>query len=170
MSFSTCRTYTAGIIRRHASSSASHRSLPDAKMRALISLYHQTDTFITPENLSQRIDDAFVPQDRLDNKLGRKTISMRDLSSALTEQRKAPKAIEWDDETLMKREVAFNMNWSSLKTARELKVVEALYGVNATQVGEVLPGLEIVEEAAKSNTIPHAMTQEEVADFRGGTV
>jgi hypothetical protein len=31
-------------------------------MRALVSLYHQCDTFVTPENLSQRIDEAFVPQ------------------------------------------------------------------------------------------------------------
>lgn len=31
-------------------------------MRALVSLYHQCDTFVTPENLSQRIDEAFVSQ------------------------------------------------------------------------------------------------------------
>lgn len=33
-----------------------------ARMRALVSLYHQCDSFITPENLSQKIDEAFVPQ------------------------------------------------------------------------------------------------------------
>jgi hypothetical protein len=37
-------------------------------MRALVSLYHQCDTFVTPENLSQRIDEAFVSQrNRVDN-------------------------------------------------------------------------------------------------------
>ena len=29
-------------------------------MRALISLYHQAEDFITPENLSQEIDNAFA--------------------------------------------------------------------------------------------------------------
>ncbi|KAG1820424.1 uncharacterized protein BJ212DRAFT_1340057 [Suillus subaureus] len=26
------------------------------------SLYHQRDTFVTPENISQKINEAFVPQ------------------------------------------------------------------------------------------------------------
>jgi hypothetical protein len=36
-------------------------------MRALVSLYHQCDSFITPENLSQKIDEAFVPQSNIIN-------------------------------------------------------------------------------------------------------
>ncbi|OJA15296.1 hypothetical protein AZE42_00938 [Rhizopogon vesiculosus] len=50
---------TFSIIKRHISKATSKN---DARMRALVSLYHQCDSFITPENLSQKIDEAFVPQ------------------------------------------------------------------------------------------------------------
>ncbi|KAG1892707.1 hypothetical protein F4604DRAFT_48348 [Suillus subluteus] len=46
-------------IKRHISRAASKHHV---RMRALVSLYHQCDTFVTPENLSQKIDEAFVPQ------------------------------------------------------------------------------------------------------------
>ncbi|KAG1820422.1 uncharacterized protein BJ212DRAFT_1340048 [Suillus subaureus] len=47
------------VIRRYISRAASKHHV---RMRALVSLYHQCDTFVTPENLSQKIDEAFVPQ------------------------------------------------------------------------------------------------------------
>ncbi|KAG1753810.1 uncharacterized protein EDB91DRAFT_418586 [Suillus paluster] len=47
------------IFKRHKSLAASKHHV---RMRALVSLYHQCDSFVTPENLSQKIDEAFVPQ------------------------------------------------------------------------------------------------------------
>ncbi|KAI0316710.1 hypothetical protein OF83DRAFT_1172637 [Amylostereum chailletii] len=42
------------------SSTAPEFSLPPEKLRALISLYHQTESFVTPENLERKITDTFV--------------------------------------------------------------------------------------------------------------
>lgn len=151
MSFSATlqrRANPVQVVKRHVSSKprkvASHRTLPTPKMRALISLYHQAETFVTPENLSQRIDEAFFPHDYTQI---RTTVHLKDLSNALTEQRAAPKISEWDLEAT--RSVAEGVEdgtWSSIKAARELKVIEALYGVEAKK--SILPGLEVLEESA----------------------
>lgn len=146
------RAHPAGFIRRYVSSKASpvqsHHTLPSAKMRALISLYHQADTFITPENLSQRIDNAFVPQ-TLDSGLNRRNVTLQDLKGVLNAQRRAPKVSDWDQEAVVSRqysEAGAIGQWSSLKTSRELKVIEALYGVDTTHPQKILPGLEVVLE------------------------
>ncbi|KAG2339904.1 hypothetical protein BDR05DRAFT_1061895 [Suillus weaverae] len=55
---SKCTSFTF-VFKRHISRAASKHHV---RMRALVSLYHQCDTFVTPENLSQKIDEAFVPQ------------------------------------------------------------------------------------------------------------
>ncbi|KAG2118973.1 uncharacterized protein F5147DRAFT_667691 [Suillus discolor] len=55
---SKCTSLTL-VIKRHISRAASKHHV---RMRALVSLYHQCDTFVTPENLSQKIDEAFVPR------------------------------------------------------------------------------------------------------------
>jgi len=47
------------ISRRRCISSKA-RAQHDTKMRALVSLYHQSDAFITPENLSDAIDETFT--------------------------------------------------------------------------------------------------------------
>lgn len=155
---------SAGIIRRYVSSEAhkakSHRTLPDAKMRALISLYHQADTFITPENLSDRIDAAFVPP-TIDTKLGRRLVTVEDLKNALSDQRKAAKFTEWDENTFYRPRDYTSVNWSSLKTAREMKVIEALYGVSTLPTGQVLPSLEALEDV---ESIPKALSEEEMRD------
>jgi hypothetical protein len=153
MLFSTIQrpTHQARIIRRHVSSKAptvkSHRTLPSAKMRALISLYHQSDTFITPENLSQRIDEAFIPsetQTGLGHSFGD---GYTDLTNALHNMRQKPKLRVWDRENVV---VQMDDLWSSAKGGRESKVIEALYGVDITPSREVLPGLEALEESAAS--------------------
>ncbi|KAF5387797.1 hypothetical protein D9615_000187 [Tricholomella constricta] len=177
MTFSTIlqrRVHPVSIFRRHASAKATKskpkRTLPDEKLRALIALYHQTDTFITPENLSQRIDEAFLSSSEAHVKKYIPTV--KDLQSALAVQRKAPKISEWDQETLRDRNVdeIYNpsyMNWSGVKTGRELKVVEALYGVNATELGSTLPGLEALREAVKTRMVPKPLTEEELQGFQG---
>ncbi|KAG5646424.1 hypothetical protein DXG03_003474 [Asterophora parasitica] len=178
MSFSTLlqrRAHTPlSLFRRHASTKITkpkakgNRQLPDEKLRALISLYHQTDTFITPENLSQRIDEAFVSSYEVP--LKKSLPSIRDLETALTNQRNAPKIAEWDQETLVDRTIDDLYNpvyqrWSGVKTGRELKVVEALYGVNAAELGSTLPGLEALREAVETETVPNPLTEEELQGF-----
>ena len=155
MSLSTIiqrRTHQGGFIRRRVSSTTlkvnSHRTLPDAKMRALISLYHQSDTFVTPENLSKRIDDAFIPHETQSG-LGRLSgESLKDLTHALHQLRRKPKLSDWDREAIVSRTTDM-ITWSSGKGGREWKVIEALYGVDIPPSREVLPGLEVLEESAE---------------------
>jgi hypothetical protein len=117
-------------------------------MRALISLYHQSDTFITPENLSKRIDDTFVPQETQTG-IGRLSgDSLKDLTNALNALRKQPKLSDWDREAIVTR--TSELPWSSRKGVREWQVIEALYGVDIPPSREVLPGLEVLEESAGS--------------------
>ncbi|KAF8897310.1 hypothetical protein BD779DRAFT_1490145 [Infundibulicybe gibba] len=148
------RACVAQILKRHVSSRApnpqSHRSLPSAKMRALISLYHQSDTFVTPENLSQRIDEAFLPESP--TATIHTSVTLKDLENALTDRRTAPRVSEWDMEsvgrTLLPGDA--DIGWSALRAAREMKVIEALYGVDTTNPRAVFPGLEVLEESADS--------------------
>jgi hypothetical protein len=149
------RPHQAGFIRRHVSSTASkvksHRTLASPKMRALISLYHQSDAFVTPETLSQRIDDAFVHNRRpgISHPPGE---SLRDFAQALSDLRKKPKLRDWNREGTVSRATRateVNSVWSSFKAGREWKVIEALYGVDVTPSREVLPGLEVLEESVQ---------------------
>ena len=61
---SSSKCTSSMITKRHISGASSKH---EARMRALVSLYHQCDSFITPENLSQKIDEAFVPQSNIVN-------------------------------------------------------------------------------------------------------
>ncbi|KIL69134.1 hypothetical protein M378DRAFT_157353 [Amanita muscaria Koide BX008] len=158
------------IYRRHASSTAQARSpkaapaggtLPPQKLRALISIYHQADTFITPENLSRRIDEAFIPSLRDDKSLSLDMfpssmahfrelgmIVPNQLRDALEEQRKAPKVME-PDKDVGSPGIYDSRNtgtWSGERKGRERKVMEALYGVEGVGSVEVLPGLDVLLE------------------------
>jgi hypothetical protein len=113
-------------------------------MRALISLYHQAESFITPETLSERIDDAFVHYSRHPIQA---PVSVRELESALTDRRNAPRISQWDQDVVGPGGYDTG-GWSSIRAAREQKVIEALYGVNFTN-DRVLPGLEALEESTE---------------------
>ncbi|OCH94258.1 hypothetical protein OBBRIDRAFT_747875 [Obba rivulosa] len=140
--------------RRHASSSIpkpsrlprkteplAHSPLPPEKMRALVNLYHQTDSFITPENLSDRIDQAFVfsRDERPMNEIHEK--SYHQLDSELNKQRGQPRigeaALDHVDRT--------SAIWSESRSSRARQVMEALYGLE--KGGN--PGLEMLEDEAE---------------------
>ncbi|KAJ4472258.1 hypothetical protein J3R30DRAFT_3218793, partial [Lentinula aciculospora] len=117
--------------------------LSPEKMRALISLYHQSDTFITPENLSERIDQSFTTRARETLAFGPQQAGVDTLSHFHTQAKLAPKFSEWDREKMQ----FGNAAWSKATySSREWKVVEALYGVDASGPLEPLPGLEALEE------------------------
>lgn len=158
MSLSTIiqrRTHQAGFICRHVSSSASkvksRRTLPPAKLRALISIYHQADSFITPENLSERIDQAFVSDQKLTG-IGRTAgDSLKDVATLLNGIREKPKFTEWDRAAMPSSEVT--TTWSSSSDGgREWQVIEALYGVNISPSRKVLLGLDTLEETKNHDT------------------
>ena len=126
-------------------------------MRALISLYHQADSWVTPENLSQKIDEAFVDPGSLALSTGREEnmVSVSDMKNYIGIRRKAPKMAQWDSSSSGGDSDA--SQWSeSGKNRRDLKVLEALYGVTAfdhtsTNISQAfLPGLEVLQESASS--------------------
>ncbi|KIY49585.1 hypothetical protein FISHEDRAFT_25631, partial [Fistulina hepatica ATCC 64428] len=117
-------------------------TLPPEKLRALVSLYHQSEQFITPENLSERIDFAFARDDTFHT---RRFIKPADLSKMLKDRREAP------------RMVASHSNHSSSrlqredfsdfqKRPREVRMKEALYGVDFGNQKTFMPGLEMMQD------------------------
>jgi hypothetical protein len=143
----------------------SHTTLPASKMRALISLYHQADSWVTAENLLQKIDEAFLESESL--ALGTERterqdnmVSVADMKHYIGLRRQAPKMAQWDSSSSGGNLAA--SQWSeSGKNRRDLKVLEALYGVTAfdhisTNTSQpFLPGLEVLQELASSAIQDH---------------
>ncbi len=105
--------------------------LPDEKMRVLVNLYHQSASFITKENLSQRIDEAFIHrQMKRATALGDET-PFRALEVALTQRRAMPRFGESNAATAKTRSKAVEAGeaWSEDRPSRELAVMTTLYGV-----------------------------------------
>lgn len=137
---------------RRSNLKAPSTSIPSAglapeKMRALISLYHQTESFITPTNLSDTIDEVFIySRERLGILHPSKPeLSQNDLWRMLRERRDQPSVAASDARTWRTNAASngrYTGQWSESQTVREQQVVHALYGVEG--VGK--PGLEVVEE------------------------
>ncbi|KAK7061526.1 hypothetical protein R3P38DRAFT_2829978 [Favolaschia claudopus] len=127
--------------------------LSPEKMRALVAMYHQAETFVTRENLDTKINEAFTGQSHSFNLPDDPGISVRDLLSAHRARQDAPPVTEWNADAL-----AFNARdptdalpataaWSSGKyTLRERKVMEALYGVERLEGGPALPGWDALND------------------------
>jgi hypothetical protein len=133
---------------RHKSFSAKAQNhdpsaVPPEKMRALITLYHKSEDFVTHENLSMRIDQAF-----LGTKTMQKTLPIHDnrakLQEQLDERRKMPRIGVVDAPSRSGKSTP-DGNWSSsLRNARELAVESALFGMHEEHKEK--PGLEALEE------------------------
>ena len=133
------------VANRHVSSKPPKysASLPPAKMHALISLYHQSESFITPENLSARIDETFLREESL-VAIGSPNIIVQDLSRLVRRRRATPRLGVWEDDS---HGPASRMayGWTGDPAFREQCVFEALYGVDSGK----RPGLAILEESGE---------------------
>ena len=120
-------------------------------MRALVALYHQADTWITPENLLQKIDEAFVSGTANSPifEENRHLVSYEEIEKARKAMQASPKMAVWEkgNNAFVDRSRKAK-SWSDNREKREMKVIEALYGVVTTADASVLPGLEVVEETA----------------------
>jgi len=141
-------------LARHISSSSSSTpetktsptQLSPEKMRALVSLYHQSKDFISPNNLSDRIDEVFAKNFYANSSM---FVGYNGLVSMMAERKAAP--VVGNAQT---REQIVTKTWSLGPAAkREQMVIDALYGVD-----EGMPGLETlldeegrVREAAKED-------------------
>jgi hypothetical protein len=136
------------VVKRHVSSNASkpavsQRSLPPAKTRALISLYHQSKSFITPENLSARIDEAFLNEDQL-ARISSPNAVIQDLRRLVVQRKTSPRMGIWEDHRHSPyRQGQMSSGWSGGGPFRDRSVVEALYGVDKGG----MPGLDVLEES-----------------------
>ncbi|KAI0786338.1 hypothetical protein C8Q75DRAFT_268012 [Abortiporus biennis] len=127
-------------------STSSNATLPDHKMRALISLYHQSEKYITLENLDSEIDKMFAVQFDKGQHSQRDTAFPelekhrrdRDSLPKLTKKRggeTTAKAVE--------KESGDKSLWSEPGTTeREGRVYKALYGIYA----KGKPQLEVLRE------------------------
>jgi hypothetical protein len=101
-------------------------------MRALISLYHQSDTWITPDNLDACIDLAFTqPRDAyLSFDRAREETSKKDLEYAITVRERASKTggAPGKENLLTNRNLNQNLMWSDTIFTREREVEAALLG------------------------------------------
>lgn len=131
----------------------SHQRLPPAKMRALISLYHQSENWITPENLLERIDAAFVPVNTSYSLgLDAQDVTYGDLTTLASQMREDPKMAQLESSPNGRNLPGSYRPWSSNRqmSKRETKIFEALYGVEverkSSEEVKVLPGLEVLDE------------------------
>ncbi|KAJ8487490.1 hypothetical protein ONZ51_g4170 [Trametes cubensis] len=111
-------------------------TLPDDKMRVLVNLYHQSGSFITKENLSDRIDQAFAKAKHI-TVLGPES-TLRSLQVQV-EQRRANPKFGTSNQATPYREGEL---WSDLRPIRERAVLTTLFGM----VGRRLPGYDVLKE------------------------
>ncbi|KAJ7172255.1 hypothetical protein C8R46DRAFT_1348714 [Mycena filopes] len=137
--------------------SPSSVQLSSDKMRALIDMYHQSETFVTEENLDDKIDEAFTRprNEALPNE--RTSLSFKDFRDRLQARQAAPSVKAWDAGTTewnggsSGRGLAFNdMTWSGSEVPlRDSRVIEALYGVEILGQQKALPGWDAINENEK---------------------
>ncbi|KAI0069048.1 hypothetical protein BV25DRAFT_1817986 [Artomyces pyxidatus] len=111
-------------------------SLPPQKLRALISLYHESEGFITPENLDARIDLAFTDFES-SSSVHKTHAGQLEMRSALSDRRRLPRyGAPEDSARLLSGSVLDD------RKARVDGVFDALYGTwNAKR-----PGLELLQD------------------------
>ncbi|KAH8830231.1 hypothetical protein DL96DRAFT_1592092 [Flagelloscypha sp. PMI_526] len=76
---------------------SSTSNISEDRMRALISLYHQSETFITKETLDQRIDDAFTKEPKHVTSGDASQLSLKTMNTIIAERKLAPYFVDWVD-------------------------------------------------------------------------
>jgi hypothetical protein len=120
-------------------------------MRALVSLYHQADSFITPETLSDAIDHAFFESRTImDSSSESREKSHSQLRFELEERRIQPKLSGSVDDDAPSVYDDYYMSgtqsdWSARTPERVRKLKAALYGMDDSS-SMPLPGYEVLVE------------------------
>ncbi|THH33709.1 hypothetical protein EUX98_g393 [Antrodiella citrinella] len=111
-------------------------------MRALIELYHKSETFITPETLDQAIDEAFIniPEVHMAT-IAQRDRSREELTKHVTGRRTLAKL--GNSQMLEQVQELSGGLYSDTKSEREEKLQAALYGAFRMK-----PSLETVIEEA----------------------
>ena len=113
----------------------------------------------------KKIDEAFVPSESLAPPAGREVnmVSVSDMKSLIKLRLAAPKIAQWDSSS--GGDSAFSQWSESGKSNRDLKVLDALYGVTTFDHGSrnisqaFLPGLEVLQESGAAAAEDHKSDQ-----------
>ncbi|KAF8312787.1 hypothetical protein DL93DRAFT_2081721 [Clavulina sp. PMI_390] len=135
----TRRLLHASRSTQNQKSQAPSQTLPDAKLRLMISLHHQAKHFITPENLDMAIINAFAPEVSNGSDQGVYRVSMKDLYTRMSNS----KAEVTDSRDSQYYGTRFELGYGS---NRKDEISSALFGTEAQGVQLGLPGLEVVRE------------------------
>ncbi|KAH9007098.1 hypothetical protein EDB86DRAFT_2869994 [Lactarius hatsudake] len=113
-------------------------ALPPKKLRALVTLYHQSKSFITPENLDESIDRAFLEVHGM-RPFGHRKIDWPSLRLEVKERERLSKfgLTETLTSTLGMYEAGYEE-----REARVEQVFDAMYGTWQTNK----PGLELLQD------------------------
>lgn len=124
--------------------------MPIPRLRALITLYHDTKGMITRENLSEKIDAVFL--DRYSSRAPLADFYRYDqLTEALTEKKKGKNRVSsFRGVTMDLRPV---QTWSEQKTDREAQMRAALWGTQSDGKAGLETVLETVEAAEKEEQL-----------------
>jgi hypothetical protein len=137
-----CRPFSTATAQEGTHSFA----LPPARLRALIVLYHRSSSFITPANLSSRIDNAFTETLSRTNTATTYQSSYKGLDARVRRNREAE-----GTPPLLYKGIALNgfenTTWSGSQGERKAIINAALWGI---QIGG-RPSLETVQETSASN-------------------
>lgn len=117
----------ASATRRSISYKARVQSSNDERMEALVSLYHQSNTFITPENLSAVIDQAFTqPMNIAEDQ---KKYSFGELLKMKQDLRKSRKFfLGRDDGSSTNSSESMGPGWTESRSRRVDRVYQTLMG------------------------------------------
>ncbi|KAG8967545.1 hypothetical protein FRC03_009798 [Tulasnella sp. 419] len=116
-------------------------NVPRATLRALFALHHSASSFITPENIDQKINEEFAASNagRMNGGHGRTMINLDELKRELSETTQRP-ALTEDVQGSMRTTMG-NDPMRNQTHWRDAEVKAALWGSSGTK-----PGLEIVED------------------------
>ena len=114
--------------------------LPPKKLRALVSLYHQSKSFITPENLDEAIDRAFTDPPSARVVENRRLLDWPSLSLEVKERDRLSKF--GLPETLNSVLSMYEMGYYEGRERRVEQVFDAIYGTLETDK----PGLELLQD------------------------
>jgi len=114
--------------------------LPPKKLRALVSLYHQSKTFITPENLDEAIDRAFAEPPSVRIYGNRRLVDWPSLRLEVKEREKLSKF--GFPETLNSLPSMYEVGYYEERERRVEQVFDAMYGTLETDK----PGLELLQD------------------------
>jgi hypothetical protein len=114
--------------------------LPPKKLRALVSLYHQSRSFITPENLDEAIDRAFAEPPSVRIFGNRRTLDWPALRLEVKERGRLSKF--GLPETLNSMLSVYETTGYEEREGRVEQVFDAMYGTWETDK----PGLELLQD------------------------